>query len=391
MDCGCCGQDNLLPPVVMEARRQQQAAFLANQAQQNALQMQKVARERILGERQAASRRNTVWILGALGVFVVGPMLLLGSCAVLGMFIQKDEEAAKLRAAKPEINGMKQVVALLDDKGKTGCGRILSQAETHFKEESKMTLTMVGGDHCVHVLGATGAPGGLVSMRVANSPELKKPLPVPAATIDYRLCADTSATFEFYVSSPNNEPFAHASIECGRTLAERGRSELKDPVTSGLEQVKKRLLALRKAGCVSVAEPQVFQGRQSFDITADGTSPCYTLIAASHFKDVVLSATVDTRADTMGLPAPGSEIRFVSCPTTNTKFQVQLESSTKDYYAMGSLDCPRTGPEGLARLVELGGKAEVSTPKQSTTPKQSAAPSGTTPRRKRVVHLSSSR
>lgn len=365
----------------MEARRQQQAAFLAHQAQQRALQMQKAAQERFLSERKAASRRNTVWALVALGVFVVGPILFIGSCAALGLFIQKDEEAAKRRAADPELNGMKRVVALLDDKGKTGCGRILGQAETHFKQESTVSLTMVGGDHCVHVVGATGVSGGLVSMRVTNSPELKKPLPVPAASIDYRLCADTSEKYEFHLSSPNNEPFSHATIECPRTPAERGRSDPKDPVTSGLDQVKKSLLVLRKAGCVTVAEPQVVQGRQSFTVTADGTSPCYTLVVASHFKDVVLSATIDTHADTMAFPPPGPALRFVSCPSVATQLQVQLESSTKDYYAMGSMDCPRAGPEGVARMVELGGTAETSTPKPSTPHH------GTTPRRKRVVHL----
>lgn len=355
IDCPFCGQDNLLPPELVQARQRQ---FELEQ-HQYAMHMQEQERIRQAQDkanaRKQSSHRLLIWLL--VGGFMF--FALFGSCIAIGIYATREEEAAKLRAQDPKLNGQAALLARFAEmREKQGCSRILVQPSTHAKEASEISLEMVKGDHCVHVLGMTGA-SALLGMRYEGQVALTQPLPAAAAVLDYRLCASETATHKFKVEAvPTSEPFTTAAIECPRTAAEGGaRSGPDDARKTGKERVQSMLGELVQAGCKNVvAEPKVVRGEQTFTITSPDNAACYNLLAASFYPDVKLSAVLrDPQGKELPVPAPDSKLRVEYCAPKAGEYKLTLTPSTGDYFAHAGVDCNRFGPEGLKRL-KRGGK-----------------------------------
>ncbi|HXK16456.1 MAG TPA: hypothetical protein VNG33_01530, partial [Polyangiaceae bacterium] len=265
IDCPYCGQDNLLPPEIVQARQRQ---YELDQ-QHYALQIQEQDRQRIAQERdkvrKQSSQRLLIW-LGVGGFFAVA---MIGGLIALGYYAQQEEADAKARAQDPKVNGHALMLAHLAQMQKRGCSRILIQPSTHVKETSTISLDMIKNDACVHILGFTAA-GATLSMKYQDSVALTVPLPPPSPVVDYRLCASETATHTFKIDAAPEEPFTTAAIECPRTPAEGGaRSSKNDPKKTGQERVQGMLDELVKAGCKNVvSEPQVVQREESMTITS---------------------------------------------------------------------------------------------------------------------------
>ncbi len=233
IDCPYCGQDNLLPPPLVEVRRAQHAQLLGAEA----AAAQRAAQHRVLAERRAASSRTTRFIL--LGVAVVVGLPVLGFVALVafGFSLQKDNDEARARASRPEINGMREVTTLLTEKTNQGCSRILMQPKPIFEvsrseQKTEIGLGMVKGGACVHMLVATGAPGATVKLTELDSLPLSRPLPLPAPTLDYRLCASETADLRFSAGTGSEEPLTVAVVECPRLPGERLPGVLVDPAAT---------------------------------------------------------------------------------------------------------------------------------------------------------------
>src|SRR4051812_18494512 len=149
IDCPYCGQDNLLPPEMVQARQRQ---YELDQ-QHYALQIQEQERQRVAQERDKVRKQSSQRLLIWLSVGGFFALCLFGSCIALGIYAQKDEAEAKARAQDPKINGHAAMLARLAELQKKGCARILIQPSTKLKETSTVSLDMIKNDACVHILG----------------------------------------------------------------------------------------------------------------------------------------------------------------------------------------------------------------------------------------------
>lgn len=354
IDCPYCGQDNVLPHELVQARQRQ---FELEQ-QQYAMHLQEQERIRVAHDRQHARKQSSQRLLIWLSI---GALVFFGSCGgllAIGYYASKAEEAEKLRAQDTKLNGQATMLARFAEmREKQGCSRILVQPSTHRKEPRSIALDMVKNDHCVHVMAFTGT-SAVLSMKYDGKVALTQPLPPSSSALDYRLCASETAPHSFKIEGvPASEPFTTAAIECPRTHAEGGaRSGPDDPRKTGKERVQGMLDELVKAGCKHVvSEPKVVRGEQSLTITSPANPPCYNLLAASFFSDVKLNAVLrDPQGKAMPVPAPDSKIRVAYCAPKAGEYKVVLTPSTGDYYAHAAVDCSRLGPEGLKRLKRLG-------------------------------------
>ena len=351
IDCPYCGQDNLLPPEMVQARQRQ---FALDQ-QQYALHIQEQERQRVAQERDKVRKQSSQRLLIWLSVGGFFALCLFGSCIALGIYAKKDEDEAKARAHNPKINGHAAMLARLSELQKKGCSRILIQPSMKVKETSTVSLDMIKNDSCVHILGFTAA-GATLLMKYDDNVALTVPLPAAAPSVDYRLCASQTATHTFHINATPEEPFTTAAIECPRTPAEGGaRSTKDDPRKTGKERAQSMLDELVKAGCKNVvSEPRVVQGDESLTITSPNDSACYNLLAASFFSDVKLTAVLkDPSGKELPVPEPDSKLRVEYCAPKAGEYKLQLSSSTGDYYAFAGVDCNRFGAEGLKRLKKL--------------------------------------
>ena len=176
IDCPFCGQDNLLPADVVQARQRQYEL----EQRQYALHLQEQERLRLLHEkeriRKHSSQRLLIWLsLGALTLFG-----LIGSCVALGVYASSKEDEAKARAKDPKVSGYAGVLARVTEmQAKQGCQRIIVQPKTFSAEASTLSLDMVKNDFCVHLLASSGQPGALLSMQYLTTVALTEPLPPP--------------------------------------------------------------------------------------------------------------------------------------------------------------------------------------------------------------------
>jgi DNA-directed RNA polymerase subunit RPC12/RpoP len=353
IDCPYCGQDNLLPPELVQARQRQ---YELDQ-QHYALQLQEQQRVRQAQEqanaRKHSSHKLLIWLL--VGGFMA--FAALGSCVAFGLYLERQEEAEKLRAQDPKLNGQAALLARFEQMRSQGCSRILVQPSTHSQEPSTISLDMIAGNQCVHVL-AMSADAVRLSMRYEGKVALLQPLPAAASSLDYRLCASETATHSFKIDAvPTSAPFTTAAIECPRTPAEGGaRSSADDPEKTGKLRVQGMLNELVHAGCKNVvSEPKVASGELAFTVTSPDDAACYNLLAASFFDDVKLSAVLrDPSGKELPVPDPGPKLRVEYCPPKAGAYKLKLTSSTGDFFAYAGVDCHRFGPEGLKRLKRAG-------------------------------------
>ena len=349
IDCPFCGQDNLLPPDIVQARQRQ---YELDQ-QHYALQIQEQERSRVAQERDKVRKQSSQRLLIWLGVGGFFGLLFFGSCIAIGIYANKEEAAAKARAQDPKVNGQAAVLARFDEmRKKQGCNRILVQPSTHLKEASTISLDMIKNDACVHIIGMTGADTKL-RMKYDDKVALTQPLPAAGQSLDYRLCASETATHTFTFEAVPPEPFTTAAIECPRTPTEGGaRSGPDDARKTGKERVQGMLDELVKAGCKNVvSQPAVTRGERTFTVKSPNDAACYNLVAASFFSDVKLTAVLkDPAGKSMPVPDPDSKLRIEYCPLKAGDYQLSLSPSTGDYFATASVDCNRFGPEGLKRL-----------------------------------------
>jgi hypothetical protein len=353
IDCPYCGQDNLLPAHLVQARQRQYEL----EQRHYAMQLQEQERARAAQERERASKQSSSRLLIWLSVGAFAVLSLFGSCLAIGFYASQQEEEEKARAADPKVNGQAALLARMAEmREKQGCSRILVQPRTHVKETSHISLDMIKNDLCVHVMGVT-ATSAKLGMAYEGKVALTQPLPAAASVIDYRLCASETATHGFKIDAVPHEPFTTAALECPRLPAEGGaRSGPDDPRKTGKERVQGMLDELVKAGCKNVVSPpKVTRGEQTFTITSPDNAACYNFLAASFFPDVKLTVVLrDPEGNRMPVPDPDSKLRVEYCAPKAGKYKLEVSSSTGDFYAHAGIDCNRFGPEGLKRLKSLG-------------------------------------
>jgi len=331
IDCRFCGTDNVLPTPLIEARQRQHAMELEHQA-----------RARLHAERAASIKRSSrvvLVIFGVLGFFAVS---MIGTCVAIGIVASSAEEEAKKRAADPKLNGNEAMLAQMAKmRAESGCDRIIVQPRQHRKEDGRISLDMVANNHCVHVMGATGT-GAPITIRYDGTIALTKPMPAPAAFVDYRLCASETAIHTFTLSTPE-EPFTVAALECPRTPAEGGaRSKESDPLTTGKTRVSKAFGELGFKGCKMITEPTVYQGPKSFTLTSPAGGLCYNLVVGSHFRDVTFKvALTDPDGNPLPVPSPAQDMHASYCPKKGGKYGLTVTPSTLDHYSMADMNCPR--------------------------------------------------
>ena len=352
IDCRYCGQDNVLPQDLIQARQRQHELYEAEQARL----AEEHARAQAVAERAKAQQHKTNKLLLVIfgGGFVM--MALLGTCVTIGYLASEEDEALKVRAQDPKVNGQAAMLARFEKmRQEQKCARILVQPTRHYKADGPISLDMVANDQCVHILGETGSSASL-SMIYSGSVAFTSPLPPPGPNVDFRLCASQTGNYPFSISATPQEPFTVAAIECPRLPTEGGsRAKPDDPMTTGKTRVNAQMAQLIKAGCKGVvAEPQISRGPQTFTLTSPPNAPCFNMLITSYYSDVRFNVSLkDPDGKDMAVPSPSQEMRVAYCPTKPGKYEVSVTPSSGDHFAHASVDCPRNGPEGVRRLKAL--------------------------------------
>ncbi|MBN2196894.1 MAG: hypothetical protein JW751_29085 [Polyangiaceae bacterium] len=355
IDCPSCGQDNLMPQYLIDARRQQAELAAREQRLLAELAVRQQTQEKLLAEkaaqRRAGHRKFYVILILVLLVPGCGVIGLVG-LATLGWYVGEEEKAQAVKDANPRLNGQARIAAMLEKKQAQGCARVLSQPTTYTRKAGTSTLSLIAGADCVHILAATGTKSAL-TMRYQGDVALTSTLPSPASVLDFRICAAKTADYAFEIKNQNpNGSFTQASIECPRKAGEGGmRSVLRDDATTGKRAIAGKLAALKSRGCEHVVvdnAPHV--ETTSLKLTLAREGQCIHALAASHFADVKLTMSVtNPQGRSLAVPTPGPELEFVHCPTEGGDYVVKVSSSTADHFATAAVDCNRNGPEGLLR------------------------------------------
>jgi hypothetical protein len=212
IDCGYCGQDNMLPDHVIAARARQHHHYAEDHAraqwhadEQARQQAAEAARQRSLVEERKTW--NVIgYVLAAMVMLAVGG-LMLGYCATR-------KTSSRANTETPEyLNGTelveKRLRKLQEEKQ---CDRVIRQPG-RYQESATFNLNLTGGRDCLHILAEAGTSGSL-TLRYEGTAPLPSRLPDDARSIDYRLCASETAEYKFSISSW--APFAAAVVECPR-------------------------------------------------------------------------------------------------------------------------------------------------------------------------------
>jgi predicted RNA-binding Zn-ribbon protein involved in translation (DUF1610 family) len=344
INCPNCGTDNILNPALIQARQRQFDQWLLVSERAKHVEQQRFMQERALAFRRAATRRNTVIVLILVGIFLVLPAVVVMGLFVLGIAFSNKAIHSMKEAQDPKRNGMPAIASEIRKKQAEGCQRVVIDPTVHWGGAATLHVPPQTGQTCVHLLGATSiAAANLVLEQSTQSPLASK-LPEPASTFDYRLCSEGTQSYGFQIHSDENAPFTYAAIACPRTAAEGlVRSVTGDPLTTSVTALREWVDELRAEGCRNViSEPAAFQGTQVVDVDSTKGGPCFNLLVASHYADVRLTVKlISPSGQPMVSPAPATRVRLEYCPSETGRHQVEIVSSTKDHFAMGSLDCPK--------------------------------------------------
>ena len=234
IDCPYCGQDNLLPPEVVQARQRQYELDQRHYA----LQLQEQERQRVFQERERQRRQRTGRLVIGLAVAGFFVLLLFGSCMAIGVYANREEAEAKARAQDPKVNGQAALLARLAElRQKQGCSRILVQPATRWKEVSTISLDMIKNDACVHILATTGAEtltfayadgsssvsielaAGATRQQIADAINAKTSGPVVAAVVK-----NASGTEQLVLSARKTGKSASKSRRTAGTKSRTGRA-----------------------------------------------------------------------------------------------------------------------------------------------------------------------
>jgi hypothetical protein len=356
MDCPFCGQDNVLPQYLIDARQRQYAI-----AMQARLRQQQLAQQAV---HQAAARRRsrrTGTVVFLLLAFLVGvPLLGVGSCMALAFYAAGEQVEAEKRAKDRSVNGAPQIEADLRKLRASGCTNTVIQPTPYLKHEASFWLEINDMRTCAHLLAATGVNQNRLSIRAEGAGVEFDP-PAPAQRQNVRFCAAQPRRHDFKVESSTGDPFTVAVIACPRQPGEGGvRSTEGDDATTGQKRMAALLKELHSGGCTHVvSSPSVVQGPVSYTLTSVKGGQCYNFFAVSSYPDVKFTFSLQSPlGERLPVPSPSHEARLIYCPRVSGKHELRVETSTQDHYTVAALDCPRNSREGLRREQEMIAKAK---------------------------------
>lgn len=344
INCPSCGADNVLAPALIQARQRQYDLQLLQVERVRQVEQQRLVQLRILAHRRAATRRNTTVALVLVSLFLVLPALVLAGLFALGILFGKKTMNSLAEVQDPRKNGMPAMVSELRTKQSEGCGRVVLPPQIRMGGPGIIKLPLESDGPCVHLLGSTAAPGAALTIEQLSRRRLTAQLPSPAAAIDYRLCPSDNAVYEFALRSDASAPFTIAAVACPRTRAEGlVRSKLTDPDSTGASVLRSWVGEFYAKGCrAGDAEPSVVQGQQTLDVESSRGGPCFHLLVASHFDDSLLAVKLSSPSGkTIATPEPATRVHLEFCPSQTGRHEVEITPSTRDHYAMQTLDCPR--------------------------------------------------
>ncbi len=300
--------------------------------------------------KHAASSQKFVALLTGLGVLCA--LAGIGGLVAYGMYKQHVRDQL---AQDPAKNGNAAMLKRIEEMRSAGCDRVLTQPKV-VSNTGELSFNMIEGAHCVHLLGISSLGTSLQLKYDTPAVSIMHPLPQAGSSLDYRLCATSTAQHTFTVHAFDDRPFTIAGVECPRTVKEgAARSDPDKPETTGEQKVKREVDRLYKAGCRTVVtQPTVLKGEQQLSYKSPANGNCLSVLIASAYDDVKLTATIVTPEKTLvPVPKPAAQLRALYCPVAEGNYLVTLKASTSEHYTQAAVDCPRNGPEGLRRLEEL--------------------------------------
>jgi hypothetical protein len=343
--CAACGVETVLPPgLIQERQRSIDLQFIALERARQ-FEQQRLVSERAAEAKRAASRRSRITVAVVFGIIFALPALAIGSLVALGVVFGKKATHWMQVAQDPKKNGMPAILSELRKKQAEGCERVMFGPEMRMGGSGVIRLDLEGNGPCVHLMGATGDPAALLGLEQSTAHTLAQKLPAPAPAFDYRLCASESQPYEFSVSSNVTVPYTIAAIACPRTVAEgRIRSVASDPVTTSVAALRDWVAEFCAKGCQKpIAEPSAVQGSQIIDVDSTKGGPCFNFLAMNHFSDAPLSVKLTSPSGkVIAAPEPATRIHLEYCPNETGRHQLEIVPSTKDHYAVATLDCPRS-------------------------------------------------
>jgi len=357
MDCPYCGQDNVLPQYLIDARQRQYAAAVQARLRQQQLAQQ--AANRAAARKRGGSPRTLVLLI-VLALFGL-PLLGIASCMGFVFYAAGEQVDAERRAQDRTLNGAPQVEAEIRTLRTTGCDYTVIRPESHTGRQAPFWLQFPDTHLCMHLLTATGEKRNRLGIRF-TTPDTEFVSPTPATQQNARFCAAQQRKYNFTVTSSTGDPFTVAVVSCPRQEPGSSvRSKVGDDSTTGRNRTVALLKQLHEAGCAHVVStPTVQQGEASYTVTSVKGGQCYNFFAVSSYPDVKFEFEwLSPIGERLPVPPPTHEARLVYCPRMAGKHKLRVKPSTQDHYTVAAIDCPRAKREGLQREREMIAQAKA--------------------------------
>jgi len=207
-----------LPPALLAARHQHQAALLRAQAAQHG---QQHARAQASG----AGRRVGLWLL-----FVMVPMLLTG-VAVLALVLFAHNAGETIRGARPaprpaeptpperpppskddRSSGMLRMTALMKEASAKGCKRVVMAPQT-MQGGHQLTWTAVTGS-CVRFFATTGVSDNPIGVELRTPFGERIQTPAASVEIDFTECPKNKGPHRLNITPATDDYYTVGSVEC---------------------------------------------------------------------------------------------------------------------------------------------------------------------------------
>lgn len=327
--CAHCGAEVVIPEGLRVARSKKLAA--KRQREERAMAKASQAdRSRVQQKRRVLI---VVAILAVTGGVAYGIAQLIESVPVT------DDSVAR-RAAERRAKLIQRTQAAVQERISTS-GCTVVEEVNFYQGGARSRPTMVAGGNCLELFVSSDGRARLD----LTSPSGEKAAQTGAGTVVLTHCAKEVGAHTLEVHA---EEFAQTIVECPHPR----HAYKEDAVMTGLAYVQAELGKLEKRGCRKVLlVPDLAYGERTLSGDWRKGRKCPVTIAATGIEENLLTPVLKSPLNT-DLPTPpaGTKLQVVTCPKTNGKHVLTIAPSTFDFYAVGSVDCPkRIAKELLSR------------------------------------------
>jgi hypothetical protein len=316
--------------VIPEALRQARSKKLAVQRERAERAEAKAGKVK---DARVASRRNVIVIAV---ILVITGGVAFGISQMIESIPVEDGEVDRRAAERQTIIVRRAQDAVQERISTSGCTIV---NEVSFNRGGVRTRpTMVAGGNCLELFVSSE---GRARVDLTSPSGVQEAKAGPGMTV-LRHCAQESGTYTLNVHA---DEFAQTLVECPHP-----RHAYKDDAEkTGLAWVQSELAKLQKRGCRKVLlVPDLAFGERKLSGEWHKGRTCPVTVAATGIEENVLRVTLKSPLnEDLPVPPAGTTLQVATCPKSDGLHAMTIHPTTFDFYAVGSVDCPKRVAKSL--------------------------------------------